>query len=478
MNRDHLGFIGREYSPLYDKQNKRLKWGLSIRDPLLIDYSLKQHTLIIAKSGSGKSYLARVICEELIRSMENYAILIIDPMGIFSTLSRKGNELDIRGWNSEVGSNEVTAEGLPNVETWIPRAEESKFDADMYDRVFSLRANQITYPILCYCFDMDVLDPQINLFRKCQNRLAHERSNYSLGDLKTYILENHEEMHFKSATNEALQSRLDALEELGLVDSDGINISEMIREKHVAIMDLSMSSIYTAKIIVSFLADQALTQRKIITRKVQKAKENSTMVSIPNYIPPIQLVVDEAHNFFPRNEILQKFIKEGRNVGCMLTAISQSPDLTKPVYANIIHLFVGQLNFDEDILAIKGMLPIEKTPKDLRKEIKSLDVGCFYYYNIDKKLEKRIRVRPSRTIHPASTELNDERQYLLHQFVPVLPLKPDPVDLMGEVLDHLRREQRFLDILSEDYPEYVPIIEHLVKTNKIKILGDQSIELC
>jgi len=202
-----------------------------------------------------------------------------------------------------------------------------------------------------------------------------------------------------------------------------------VQDGRATVFDLSMSSNYTARILVNFFAEQLLLLRKQVTRLVTRAKVQETKIDKPEwYVPPTQLVIDEAHNYLPKNPILRKCIKEGRNCGLMVTAISQSPDLTRDVYANITNLFIGQLVYDDDILAVKAMLPFEKGPKEFRKQVKDLTPGSFLYYNIAEKRETCIRVRPRKTLHPASTELLDERRYFNGESIPVQLESPPKVD--------------------------------------------------
>ncbi|NLJ20822.1 MAG: ATP-binding protein [Bacteroidales bacterium] len=425
--------IGREIiGQTFDtKKNKKLKLGSHIT----IDFTRKEHTMIIAKSGSGKSYLAGVIAEELIKTIDNYAVILLDPMGIFSTLSIANNGPEVEAWNSEFP--DVEPKGLDNFEVWIPAGDIEHFDKDMYDKAFSLSCKDLSFSTLCFAFDMDPLEPMVNLFRKAQTNIAKQNPNYGLYSLKEYIKEHGKDLDFKEQTIEALCTRLDALQELKLITDYGSKFSEMVQRNKIVVFDLSMSSSYTARIIVNFFAEHLLSRRKVITKKLLKAQQDETKIEIEDYIPPTQLLIDEAHNFLKGNPMLEKFVKEGRNVGCMLTAISQSPDLNRHVYANIIHLFIGQLVFSDDIMVIRGMLPFEEKADEFRSEVKNLDVGCFLYYNIDRKIKKKMKVRPRETMHPASTELKDE-----------LNLIKSKQDILEEIKKLEREKEQFKEKLK------------------------------
>jgi hypothetical protein len=177
--------------------------------------------------------------------------------------------------------------------------------------------------------------------------------------------------------------------------------------------------------VINFLAEKLLALRRQITRMVLRAKTSEILIDKPTwYIPPVQIVLDEAHNYLQRNPVLRKVIKEGRNCALMMTAISQSPDLTRDVYANITHIFCGPLVYEDDIMAVRAMLPIDLSPKEFKQKVHNLVTGTFLYYNVDAKTEQLIKVRPRRTLHPASTDLKDERKY----FKKALPAVEQPED--------------------------------------------------
>ena len=405
-----LAYIGREFTPVA-RDGKIVNYKL--RDPLHLDFSRKEHTFIVAKSGGGKSYLAGVYAEELVRTMENYAVVVLDPMGIFNTLTMPNtNEPEFAEWNAQL-RGEIIPGGVEKVSVWVPAGDAGQFMDGTYNHEFSFRAVEFSQGSLCFAFDLDPLEPQVNLFRKAR-ALALKRygDDFTLGSLILIAREDGAELGFHSQTIEALITKLDALLELGIITNDGVTVNDVVRDHSVAVFDLSLSGTYTARIVVNFFAEKLLLIRRQITRMITQAKVTETTIEKPAwYVPPVQLVLDEAHNYLPRNPVLKRAIKEGRNCGFMMTAISQSPDLTRDVYANITHLFVGPLIYDDDISGVRSMLPVPWTPKEMRAKVHSLTTGTFLYFNIDEKKETAIRVRPRRTLHPASTELIDERLY-------------------------------------------------------------------
>nr|MDO8114942.1 DUF87 domain-containing protein [Candidatus Sigynarchaeota archaeon] len=450
MQEQKLAFIGRTFKPIYNKDQQLSRIELDKYNVVCIDLSKKQHSFIISKSGGGKSYLAGVLVEEMIRLMENYAVVVVDPMGIFNTLKLANNTQEVTKWNEQV-PGDVVAVGMDRCVIWVPSGDKEKFLQGTYDRVFALKASDFSYGTLCYAFDMDFLEPQVNLFRKCQAELRKERGQgYGLEQLIGHVREHGHELGFQVQTIEALITKLDALHELGIIDANAPEIHEMICEGNAAIFDVSQSSGYAAKVLVNFLAEKILSLRRQITRMVVQAKVDEQQIEKPGwYIPPVSLVIDEAHNYMQQNPVLKKCVKEGRNCGIMLTAISQSPDLTRDVYANITHLLVGPLIYDDDIAAVRAMLPIETSPKEFKQKIHKLTKGVFLYFNVDDKTEQLIKVRPRRTLHPAMTELDDERKYFKKkdrdESEPI-PFAEDFPKLHEEAFSTLRRHDKGYEV--------------------------------
>lgn len=466
-NVEALGLIGVEYTRAEDNK-KRVFYTLKQHLPLLIDFSKKEHSLIIAKSGSGKSYLAGVIAEEVIRALgSKYGIVIIDPMGIYHSLEKPGDLDDIRTWNSHIQHNLVKAKGMKNIEVWVPFGDQHEFESEMYHRVFSLKATQLTTAIFAQTFKMDGIEPQVSLYRKGFSYCRKEKKDFNIYDLINIIREKYLDWYFKSATLEALICKIDILVELGIITSKGVILSEIVQEGKITIIDVSMSDTFTSRIIVNFLAQSMLRTRKRMKRIVDNAREQKKLIPRPvDYIPHVYFMLDEAHKF--TTQIINTYIKEGRNCGCQLLAISQSPDLNKDTYSNICHLYVGQLVYRDDLDGVQKMLPIEKKPGLFRKQIKSLDVGNFVYYNTTKKIEKRIRVRPRKTMHPATTDIQDEKKYFIKDY----KIQTSLLEIIGK-----KGSMKLSDLPKELVSE----CGKMIKSGKIKQIVKEEgaiVELC
>lgn len=417
----NLGYIGRPFSVTYSKHSQYSTVNLDKTNRVYLDFEKKRHTFIIGTTGSGKSYLAGVYAEEIISNVENCAIVILDPMGIFSTLKIPNPNADeFELWNEQLPSDIIPGR-VRDVTVWVPRGDVAQFIEGSYDRTFALRAPDLTPDTFCYTFDVKSTEPMGGLYRKARAELLKESKTYTLQELLDFIYERGSDVfRFQKSTVEALMTKLDMLGELGIISDDGVSLNEVIFENEVAkvaIFNLSCSSEYTNKILVNFLAESLFVHRFRSDQLADYLRSRKKKMPYPAwYVPPIHFILDEAHEFFPGSNVLRLCIKKGRKIDFITTSITQSMDLTKDVYQNVHHVFVGPMVYDDDIASVKRMVPANCSAKDYRQKVQQLTTGSFLYYNLgDKEPEILMRVRPRRTMHPASTKRFDDRVV----FIPV-----------------------------------------------------------
>lgn len=388
------GFIGRECR-LNTLPNKSIS--LNLLQNIYVELDKTIHTTIIAKSGGGKSYLLRVLAEEELLA-KVYTPIIFDPLGVFQTI-KTANNLHYREWN-------IQPQTMENVEILSPGGTIEN------TRPFHLTANQISPATFSYAFGLDTLEPQSNLYRKSWRSCFEQNPLFSYSDLRKSILIS--DFGYKQQTVEAVLSKLDSLGELNILGRNGLELDQIVRPHRGLIFDFSDSGSFESRIFINFIAENLLSKRKRINRILKNLISEDREDEIPGYIPPISLYLDEAHEYLPGNHYLRQIIKEGRNIGIKLTAVSQSVDLQDDLYANSSYFFVGALTLDKDISKIAGLVPLCANTRSLKVQLKSLIPGCFLFFNALKKNEeaKLIRIRPSLTAHIANTEISDEKRYV------------------------------------------------------------------
>jgi DNA helicase HerA-like ATPase len=416
-------YLGREGIP--DFSDNKMKINLKDKNPdkvkkVFLDLSNFEHFAFFGKSGSGKSYALGVLIEESVIQNSPFATIIIDPLGNFSTMEIANRTNEIENWNKELNRRDIDQNYAKKnhdiikrkTKIMIPAESTEFFDPLMYDETFSINIRSLDENLFCYAFDMKSTDPMISLLTRAKKRL--KGTKYTISDLITDI----ELGSGHHATKDALVRKLEILESLNLVTNDAPEIYNIVHENETLIFDLSMSSEYTNRIIVNFLAKQLMKYRHIITGKKNCSKKLIAREAIEWrkynswYLPPIRLIIDEAHEFIPGNKVIKKVITQGRNKGFLLGVASQSADLSKAIYENITHVFIGKMKYEEDITAVKKLTATELSSQKFKALVKSLGKGMFLYFNDDCQ-HILMKFKPRYSFHPASSKLENEKKYLI-----------------------------------------------------------------
>lgn len=409
-------YLGREISYNIDVDKKQ---HVVLKDKFTLNLESFEHIGIFAKSSGGKSYGALVLLEESILVPHNiFSTIFIDPLGNSSTMRIPNRTGEIDVWNNLLNRNEISPKGMgEKVKFIIPADSIKKFDKLMYDATFSIATKNLTVELFCYAFGLKPLDAQASLYGKVKKQMdgEYEGNDYSLEE----FLEQIRSVDYHPSTKDALIRKLEALENLNFITKSAPEVYDIVKPNQALIFNLSMSSRYTNRLIVNFFAQQLMEHRNLINSKINLAKikieleEKEWRQYNDWYLPPVRLIIDEAHEFLPRNPVLQTFIKLGRNIGCLMGFISQRADLEKDNYANMGHLFIGPMRFDEDISTLRALTGTERSHDNFKKLVKQQTNGCFLYHNLNSLYsEKLIRIRPRYSLHPASNQAENELKYL------------------------------------------------------------------
>jgi hypothetical protein len=269
------------------------------------------HLAIIASTGSGKSYLAGVILEELMRPSTRAAVLVIDPHGEYDTLA------DMEG------DARFAAEGYrPTVKIVRP--------GDIKVRVSSLTVGDLRYLLPNLSERMHYLLGQ-----------AYRRVTREHGDKWTYA-------HLRIAIRAGLEDRGAPAADDAAVDEDSsvgaliwrvnsvlenkvfddfvsLPLSDLCRPGQCTVLQLNEIAEREQQIIVATLLRRINQARIDTVRQIAQADDE-------NYLPcPVFVMIEEAHNFAPANaeivttQILKQILSEGRKFGVAVGLISQRP---------------------------------------------------------------------------------------------------------------------------------------------------------
>jgi hypothetical protein len=363
--------------------------------------------------------------------MPQISTVVFDKMSVFSGMKYPGRSEPIDEWNEKCSpSYQLHPKAIDSVKIWILDGEKKKYDEDFYDRTFAIQPADLDPYIFSIVFEMNRADPQVNLLAHALKKLTEQEPNFTVEKLIEFINLDGQTCGFVSQTCNALISRITFLYDNGILNNDkGLLLPDLCRPGGVAVIDISTLDRTIGTLVVNVVINKMMTERQRIHNLLENAKCRSVKIYIPLYFPTTHIIVDEAHNYFQENNIVVgTLVKEIRNIGLKLTAVSQSPDLTDDFFDNISHLFVGAMNQDKRINMVRKMLPYSEKHDTFLKQVKSLRRGCYLYYDMKKKTKIKVCIRPRLSLHTAQTEIEDESQYLLNAPVIHAP-KPTPAPI-------------------------------------------------
>ncbi len=250
---------------------------------------LQKHLAILAMSGSGKSYLAGVLIEELLdRPAERgrIAVVVIDNHGEYV------------GYKDSIYRPKVQVVDA----------------AKMRIGLRHLSAGQLAEWSSMSAVARRALDAHVSELKR---RVKETHEAEGLDELVESV-RNDASLNKKENVRGPLLEALEELKGLRLIgSSDSFKPVDMVKPGQMVVMDLSgVDSIKKKQILVAYYGRKLFRQRK------------------KNLIPPYVMVVEEAHNFAPERAekrsaiskpVIETLAREGRKFGASLCLISQRP---------------------------------------------------------------------------------------------------------------------------------------------------------
>ena len=265
------------------------------------------HLAILASTGSGKSYTAGVFVEELMRSYNRAAVLIVDPHGEYHTLST------IQGDAQFSGSDGYQ----PEVKIFTP------------DKI-KVRFSSLTEADVKYLLPEGTSDKMLHYlgqaFRSLQDRLKAEGRRdylYNYHDLRDEVQRQQYGKDSEAGDGGNVSSiqgllwRLDSRfdRDDGIFHAhEHLELQELYCPGRVTILQLSDIEQHEQQVIVGTLLRRVNKARMLTTREEVSKGENFL-----DY--PVFTLLEEAHRFAPAGasvvstHVLKQILSEGRKFG-------------------------------------------------------------------------------------------------------------------------------------------------------------------
>jgi Predicted ATPase len=276
------------------------------------------HLAILASTGSGKSYTAGVLVEELMQPFNRASVLIVDPHSEYGTMSSIHSEARFKG---EDGYH-------PEVKIYTPEK-------------IKVRFSSLTEADVKYLLPEGTSDKMLHFlgqaFRSLNDQLKAEGKReylYSYFDLRDHVQKQQFGKDSEGSGDGGNVSSIQGL--LWRLDSrfdrpDGIfsanehiPLQELYKPGQCTILQLSDIEQHEQQVIVGTLLRRVNKARVMTVRG-----ESSTGENFLNY--PVFTLLEEAHRFAPAGasvvstNVLKQILSEGRKFGVGIGLITQRP---------------------------------------------------------------------------------------------------------------------------------------------------------
>jgi len=379
---------------------------------VLIDL-LRPHIMLISgKRGTGKSYVAGVIAEELAalpkEFRNNIAVVMVDTMGIFWSMKRPNDQQAdlLRAWKME-------PHGFDNVRVFVPFEQQEEFrNAGIpIDSGISILPYEFSAEEWSLAFNLKRTDQIAISLEKNINELIEGGKKFTVDDIVAKIRDDHET---SQEAREALENMLTVASQWGVFGEQGINIDDIVVPGQISVVDVSRLRATEAWSVRNFLVailTRKIYQYRVLARKEEEVAKIEGMKGTGKKYPVVWLIIDEAHNFAPSDyetvssAPILTIAKQGREPGVSMIVITQMPNkIHQDVLSQTDLVISHRLTSKADIEALNAVMQTYLL-EDMWKYINSLPRWPGAAIILDDNLEKifSVNVRPRMSWHAGGT---------------------------------------------------------------------------
>lgn len=328
--------------------------------PIVLDVKnlVSTHLAILASTGSGKSYTAGVLIEELLRPYNRAAVLIIDPHGEYHTFR-------------EIESHPAFQEGGYRPEVRIIPHDQIRI------RFSSLTEGDVKSLL-------PMMSEKMNAFlAKAFDRLKAHKGDGHLWGLHD-LLNALDAMRADGAEDDP-SSNASTIEGLRWRLEDRFGRSRIFHSKdHQPLPELFKPGRITVLQLNEIESQEQQVIVATLLRRVNKARmdtKNGRVVDGESHVPyPVFVLLEEAHRFAPAGAtvvstpILKTILAEGRKFGVGIGLITQRPGkLDSDVLSQCMTQFIMKIVNPLDQQTIASS--VEGAGRDLLDELPALTKG-------------------------------------------------------------------------------------------------------
>jgi len=350
-----------------------------LTNPMVLDLLRPHVMLICGKRGSGKSYAAGVIMEEIALLPEefrkNLTVVMIDTMGIYwsSKLPNEQQVVLLDKWG-------LKANGLKDrVKVYVPFEQKPEFEkAEIpVDFGISIPPHEFSGEDWSLAFNLPMTNPIAIGLQKVVNKLSKREEKFQIDDL---ISDIKDDRAIDTHTKSALENMLSVADQWGVFGEEGIKIEEIMKSGTINIFDVSRLRATEAwsvrNLLVALISREIYDQRVIARKEEELAKIGE--IELKERKPMVWLMMDEAHQFVPADTMtvstnpLLTIVKQGREPGISFVPMTQMPNkIHQDVISQCDMVISHRLTSQEDLKALHAVMQTYLR-EDIWKYIESL----------------------------------------------------------------------------------------------------------
>jgi DNA helicase HerA-like ATPase len=386
---------------------------------------------VVGKRGSGKTHTLGVLVEGLAAATKGenltlttgtglqHAVVIFDTLNLFQWLdlsldSAQGSFAEkqrslLSKWKLESKVIEPTF--------WHPVGSEP---ATQKSSVFSINPADLDAQDWGRLFGLDIASEPMgqllnDLYLRVQPKPGQKHSaRYGIEDMLTVLrTDTALRADYSPETVRGIRQRLSALAQSPLFDSKVPDWTNALHAGKVAVFLLGRVPEDLRSLLVFLVIRRLLESRS----SASEAAKHAMLIGAPpasGQIPPAWLIIDEAQNILPSrsataaNEILTRYVREGRNFGLSLALSTQQPNSIDPkVMAQVDTLIAHNLTVRTDVNYIMSNLKsadpdsisVASREISLADSLRLLDAGQCMISSVDSPRLVFCDVRPRVTLH-------------------------------------------------------------------------------
>ena len=338
--------------------------------PILLDINLmvQKHVSVLAKTGGGKSYITGDLIEELLK--HNVTCMIIDPHGEYGSLRDKGKH--------DKGMDRFGVEPRGYKDQILEFSPDTKVNATAEALRFTL-SNLDARDILQLA-NPSQLRQRLPALRRALEVLRAAVREFDVADI-IRVLQREDDPQ-----NQPLIEDLIYLQEVDIFAKEGTRIDQLVQKGKTSIINLKGVPPDVQELVVNRIADAIFRLRKL------------------NRIPPMMLVVEEAHNYCPQvgqassSKVLRTIASEGRKFGLGLLVVTQrAAKVDKNVLSQCNTQIILEVTNPNDLKAITSS--VEGITPGMEEEIQRLPIGQAIVIGAGIQMPLIIEVRARETRH-------------------------------------------------------------------------------